>query len=211
MTPGLFGPVVPAMEADQITKPSSNNTKQSPLSADGSSLDQISLTELNQLREDPGCFQSFPQACKSILLEMEGNRRCLDCDNKHPEWAAVSYGALVCIQCSGNHRSLGVNNSKVRSITMDHWAYDEVVQMLEGGNRQLESFFERHSLDMGASSFQSPQLNHSNVSKMRYKTKAALFYRQQLNQHVQDLISKGPYKGRRRKRRLLGRQQSNES
>jgi hypothetical protein len=82
---------------------------------------------------------------------------------------------------------------------MDHWTYDEVVQMLEGGNQQLETFFERHSLLPTSKTFQSTQLNHTNISKMRYKTKAALFYRQQLGHHVQDLTSRGPYKGRKRR------------
>ena len=221
MTPGLLRPVIPTME-DHMTSSStttttttntSKATTHAPQSADVLSLEHIAFSELQELHSDPSSFKSFPQACKSLLLEMEGNRSCVDCDNKHPDWAAVSYGALVCIQCSGTHRSLGVNNSKVRSITMDHWTYDEVVQMLEGGNKQLERFFQRHSLNIGASSFQSPQLSQSNISKMRYKTKAALFYRQQLDHHVQDLISRGPYKGRtrRRKQRPLGRQESNDS
>eukprot|EP00980_Cylindrotheca_fusiformis_P015120 scaffold4180_cov99-Cylindrotheca_fusiformis.AAC.1 len=117
------------MSAAMVSKP-----VKSPQSADTISLAQISCAELEELHDNPDSFHSFPQACRSMLLEMDGNARCVDCDNKNPEWAAVSYGALVCINCSGKHRSLGVNNSKVRSITMDHWTYEEVVQMLEGGN-----------------------------------------------------------------------------
>jgi hypothetical protein len=183
-----------------------STTAKSPQSADTTSLAQIACAELQQLHDHPGSFHSFPQACRGMLLEMDGNVRCVDCDNKSPDWAAVSYGALVCINCSGKHRSLGVNNSKVRSITMDHWTYDEVVKMLEGGNRQLETFYERHSLVPTSEAFQSPQLSHDNISLMRYKTKAALFYRQKLDHHVQDMISRGPYQGRRRKRRPLGQQ-----
>lgn len=151
----------------------------------------------------------FPAACRAILLEMEGNSRCLDCGAKNPEWAAVSYGAMVCLQCAGSHRSLGVTVSTVRSVTMDHWRYEEVIKMLEGGNRQLSSFFQRHALGRECSEFQSPHLTSENVSSMRYKTKAALFYRQQLDHHVHHLLSRGPYKGRRRtKRRPLGTQTS---
>jgi ADP-ribosylation factor GTPase-activating protein 1 len=90
---------------------------------------------------------------------MEGN--AIDCGRNNPEWAAVSYGALVCLYvsygalvclyCSGNHRSLGVNVSTVRSITMDHWSADEILKVLEGGNRQLHTFYQGHSLYLDSS------------------------------------------------------------
>jgi hypothetical protein len=199
----------------------------SPQSADALGMSQISEAELKELyqvafREGGSgsnahatytstiITQSFPVACRAMLLEIEGNSRCLDCSKQNPEWAAVSYGAMVCLQCAGHHRSLGVNVSTVRSVTMDHWRYDEVVKMLEGGNRQLSAFFQRHALGRECVEFQSPQLNRSNIASMRYKTKAALFYRQQLDHHVQHLLQQGPYKGRKRtKRRPLGTQASN--
>lgn len=93
----------------------------------------------------------FPPACRAILINMEGNATCIDCGRNNPEWAAVSYGALVCLYCSGNHRSLGVNVSTVRSITMDHWSADEILKVLEGGNRQLHTFYQGHSLYLDSS------------------------------------------------------------
>eukprot|EP00934_Nitzschia_sp_Nitz4_P003379 Nitzschia sp. Nitz4//scaffold87_size112219//51922//52584//NITZ4_004074-RA/size112219-processed-gene-0.23-mRNA-1//-1//CDS//3329559369//3369//frame0 len=188
-----------------------------PKSADVLSMAEIAVAELEQMANEDNtrsaqqtARQSFPAACRAILQEMEGNSRCLDCGKKHPEWAAVSYGALICLQCAGVHRSMGVNVSTVRSVTMDHWRHDEVVKMLEGGNRQIAAFFQRHALSQECVEFQSPQLNAANVTSMRYKTKAALFYRQQLEHHVHSLLTRGPYRGRRRttKRRPLGTQAS---
>jgi hypothetical protein len=87
----------------------------------------------------------------------------------------------------------------------------EILQMLEGGNKQLSTFFERHGLDSASSSFQSPHLNRNNIQIMRYKTKAAEFYREQLLHHIQRINEKGVYKGRRRNKnaRTLGTQTSN--
>ena len=174
---------------------------------------ELASAELEKIQQHQQA-SSFPPACRAILTDMKGNAACLDCGRNSPEWAAVSYGALVCLYCSGNHRSLGVNVSTVRSITMDHWSADEILKMMEGGNRQLHTFFQRHSLCLDSSTpqqqFQSPHLTKDNIITMRYKTKAALFYRQQLEHHVQDLKQRGPYKGRRRQQgRPLGSQTSN--
>lgn len=58
-------------------------------------------------------LQPFPLACSELVRILPGNNRCIDCGNSHPDWATVSYGALICMQCSGRHRSLGVQVSFV--------------------------------------------------------------------------------------------------
>jgi hypothetical protein len=103
---------------------------------------------------------------------------------------------------------------------MDSWKHSDILAMLEGGNKQLADFFQRHGLSSPIvntptnnpkeSSF---NFNHTNSisSSNRYKTNAAKFYKTNLSQHVIKVIESGLYKGRdtfrkspqKRKRRYI--------
>lgn len=48
-----------------------------------------------------------------ILRRVCGNDKCADCGAPEPDWASLNLGVLVCIECSGVHRNLGVHISKV--------------------------------------------------------------------------------------------------
>jgi len=53
------------------------------------------------------------------LQKVKGNEICADCSTKNPEWVSLNLGIMMCVTCSGIHRSLGVHISKVRSLLLD--------------------------------------------------------------------------------------------
>ncbi|KER26315.1 hypothetical protein T265_06431 [Opisthorchis viverrini] len=69
------------------------------------------------------------------------NNRCFECGTPNPQWASVTYGIWICLECSGKHRGLGVHLSFVRSINMDKWKELELEKMKVGGNKHARDFF----------------------------------------------------------------------
>ena len=68
------------------------------------------------------------------------------------------------MNCAGVHRGLGVHISLVRSQSMDSWNEKQLKFMSLGGNTKLAQFFKNFDLD-------------DEPLQMKYKTKAAHYYR----------------------------------
>lgn len=93
---------------------------------------------------------TIPEAEPSLLLQRirnadQGNRVCADCDSESKvDWCSINLGVLLCIECSGIHRSLGTHISKVRSLTLDTSVFtpDLIEILLLIGNRVSNMIWE---------------------------------------------------------------------
>lgn len=111
-------------------------------SATGSSLTSQQEDSNKSLMDN--AFSKEVDSVSNILRGVPGNDKCAECSAPEPDWASLNLGILLCIECSGVHRNLGVHISKVRSITLDVKVWEPTILELFNnlGNTYCNSIWE---------------------------------------------------------------------
>ena len=88
---------------------------------------------------DSNGYEENPAKLLQTIRDADrGNYWCADCQSTSKvEWVSINLGIVLCIECSGIHRSLGTHISKIRSLTLDvnSFSNDIVEILLQIGNR----------------------------------------------------------------------------
>ncbi|KAJ5801441.1 uncharacterized protein N7518_003509 [Penicillium psychrosexuale] len=91
-------------------------------------------------------FEENPAKLLQVVRDADqGNNWCADCGSSSKvEWVSINLGIILCIECSGIHRSLGTHISKIRSLTLDvHSFSNDIVEiLLQIGNRVSNMIWE---------------------------------------------------------------------
>lgn len=91
------------------------------------------------IRSESNSFEDNPSKLLEIVRDADkGNCWCADCGSgTKTEWVSINLAIVLCIECSGIHRSLGTHISKIRSLTLDITSFttDIVELLLLIGNR----------------------------------------------------------------------------
>lgn len=97
-------------------------------------------------RPPSNTYDESPDKLLQALRENDqGNCWCADCGSgSKVEWVSINLAIILCIECSGIHRSLGTHISKVRSLTLDITSFtpDIVELLLLVGNRVANMVWE---------------------------------------------------------------------
>jgi len=96
-------------------------------------------------QQTPEISESSQRLLKQIRDADPANCTCADCGtDQKVDWVSINLGIVICIECSGIHRSLGTHISKVRSVTLDTNSFtpDVIDVLLKLGNGISNSIWE---------------------------------------------------------------------
>jgi len=104
---------------------------------------------LNRAFEDNGKstenhgLVEFQQTLVNYIRNIPSNNQCCDCGgNNDNTWLSTNFGIIICIECSGIHREMGVHISKIQSLTLDNIGTSQLLVSRAMSNDNFNRIYE---------------------------------------------------------------------
>lgn len=124
---------------------------------------------------------------------LAGNDRCVDCSTTkdRPTWLSTNLGVLVCIECSGIHRDLGVHISRIQSLMLDNINTSQLLIAHNMGNAFFNEIFESKlrqleilAADIASPNFDTPKLKPNSSMEQRCEFIKAKYIQRKFCQNI---------------------------
>ncbi|TKR88478.1 hypothetical protein L596_012713 [Steinernema carpocapsae] len=129
------------LHESDFSRPASNSNA-SDGSVSGTSPNTLAAGETaSNTSSSPMESAAVPRSFLEELRQVPGNHECADCHSPDAKWVSLNLGIVICIECCGIHRSLSVQISKIRSLTMDSIDTEQRNVLLSLGNDIVNSIY----------------------------------------------------------------------
>jgi len=120
---------------------------------------------------DAFCAEEIRNKAMLIVRSQNDNKICFDCGVRNPSWMSLTLSVFLCLECSGDHRSMGVHLTFVRSATLDDFTPMQIIHTACGGNARAKEFFRANGMpakrkETGA---QGARINYDSKPATRYR------------------------------------------
>ncbi|XP_045181837.2 arf-GAP with SH3 domain, ANK repeat and PH domain-containing protein 2-like isoform X2 [Mercenaria mercenaria] len=86
--------------------------------------------------------RELTQSIISRIFKLPGNGVCCDCGAPDPKWLSTNLGVLICLECCGIHRNLGVHVSRTQSLEIDQLGTSQLLLARVIGNDNFNEVLE---------------------------------------------------------------------
>jgi hypothetical protein len=117
-------------------------------------------------------------------MHLPGNQICCDCSSPNPDWCSLGFGILICLNCAGHHRSLGVHITLVRSVKLDSWDVQQLDHLLKGGNKLFLDYINENIND------ETTLIDIIKEPKLKYTQPRILYYREIFQSKLENRIAR---------------------
>ncbi|KAL8610659.1 hypothetical protein ACOMHN_047228 [Nucella lapillus] len=107
--------------------------------------EEVLLKAFHDTSDSHSLNQSVRELTSSIvdrIRRLPGNKYCCDCGATDPEWLSTNLGVMICLECCGIHRELGVHISRTQSVVIDALGTAQLLLARVVGNAALNDIME---------------------------------------------------------------------